>query len=63
MEYIQTDFTKELSDLFVKYKKWLDSDKHVIHILDDENGINFMIRKQILVSEDSRDTLIQLITS
>ena len=42
MEYVNTDFTKELSALFLKHKKRIEADKHGIHILDDETGSSFM---------------------
>ncbi len=60
MEYINTDFSKELSSLFIKHKKRIESDKHGIHILDDETGSSFLIAKATTSSEDYRDTLIQV---
>lgn len=60
MEYVSTDFSKELSDVFLKYKKRIESDKYGIHILDDETGSSFLIAKATTGSEDFRDTLIQV---
>lgn len=60
MKYKQTEFSKELSDVFLKHKKRMETDKHGIHILDDEIGCSFLIGKPTSGSEDYRDTLIQV---
>jgi hypothetical protein len=60
MEYVQNEFSKELSSVFLKHKKRIEADKHGIHILDDETGSSFLIAKATSGSEDYRDTLIQV---
>lgn len=60
MKFTQTDFSKELSAVFLKYKKRIESDKHGIHIFDDETGSSFLIAEPTVGTEDCRNTLIQV---
>ncbi len=60
MEYTQTDFSKELSAVFLKYKKYLEIDKSGVHVHDVETGSSFLIARATSGTEDYRDTLIQV---
>lgn len=61
MKYIETDFSKELTELCLKHKKRFEVDKYGIHIVDDTVGSSFVIATQTLGSENCKDTLIQII--
>ena len=58
MEIIQTDFSKELSQLLRKYSKTLEADKGGIYIVDDKIGTNILIAKATTASEDLRDKIM-----
>ena len=60
MKFIQNDFTKELSELFVKHNKAIESDKGGIYIIDVSNGDQFMLSESETASEDYRPKLIIL---
>lgn len=60
MEYLQTEFSKELSALFIKHKKRIEADKHGIYIINDETGCSFLIAKATTGSENYRDALMQV---
>lgn len=56
-EFINNDFTKELSKLLTKYKKTIESDKSGIYIVDSPEMVNIIISKPTCGTEDSRDKL------
>jgi hypothetical protein len=58
MKIIQTDFSKELSQLLRKYNKVFESDKGGIYIVDDKIGTNILIVKATTTLEDLLDKII-----
>ncbi len=58
MEYVKTEFSRELSDLLKKHKKTFDSDKTGIYAIDDEIGTDIIIGRGTDGAEDSRDKII-----
>jgi hypothetical protein len=58
MEIIQTDFSRDLTELLKKNKKTITADKQGIHIVDCGNIEAVLIQKATVASEDYRDTLI-----
>lgn len=61
MRYKSTEFSRELSDLLIKYKKSFESDKGGIYVVDNLNINGVMITEPELASEDFRSKLITLI--
>ena len=58
--YFQNEFSKELSELFTKYNKAIQSDKNGIYIIDTENPILFILSEATEATEDSRTKLFTL---
>lgn len=58
MQYLQTEFTKDLENVFKKHKKCFEIDKYGIHIIDSERGCEFIIARGESGSESSKDRLI-----
>jgi hypothetical protein len=58
MKIVQTDFSKELSNLLIKHKKTIQADKGGVYFVDDENLSDVLIIKATLASEDIRDKMI-----
>ena len=61
MIYKHTEFSMELSKLLVKYKKYFESDKGGIYVVDNPNINGVMITESESATEDSRSKLITLI--
>jgi hypothetical protein len=58
MKIKQTDFSKELSELFIKHNKTIESDKGGIYIIDHPKGTVFFETESETTSEDLRSKLI-----
>ena len=58
MEYIKTEFSRELSELLKKHKKTFDSDKAGIYAVDDEIGTEIFIGRSTSATEDVRDKML-----
>jgi hypothetical protein len=63
MKIIQNEFAKELSELFIKHNKTIQSGKAGIYITDHPNGTTFFIGVGETTSEDYRDKLIIALNS
>ena len=58
MKIIQTEFSKELSQLLRKYSKTFETDKGDIYVVDDKIGTDILIAKATTASEDLRDKIM-----
>jgi hypothetical protein len=61
MKYIETPFSKELSDLLLKHKKTLTSDKGGIYAVDTTHAIKILLSEAEVASEDTRPQMLFLI--
>ena len=57
MKYIETEFSKELTKLLIKYKKTFDADKAGIYVIDSETVRMVLIGESETASEDSRSKM------
>jgi hypothetical protein len=58
MKLIETEFSQELANLLVKYKKSIASDKNGIYIVNNNSIVDVLISTPTTPCEDSRDKLV-----
>ena len=58
MRYLETEFSKELSELLMKHKKTFTSDKSGMYAIDDEVGTKVIMGESETASEDSRPKML-----
>jgi len=61
MKYIETEFSKELSQLLIRHKKILIADKAGIYAIDTDTETYILLTESEVASEDSRQKIILLI--
>jgi hypothetical protein len=54
MKYLETEFSRELSELLMKHKKTLTADKSGMYAIDDETGTKVIMGESETASEDDR---------
>jgi len=60
MEYIKTDFSRELSTLLKKHRKTFTSDNKGIYVINDPAFVTILIGRATTATDDSRDQMMFL---